>query len=974
MYGATRPSADGDHGASDVLPLADVEVNVDNANRFHRRLLASVVLLFCIVAAVLSAGDLSRSSSATITSLYVPSSSPELGFVLSTNIAEDVGQAIVGSYTDPHHPGMYRRVFKNEWGRYFVEGTDNGTTKWLLPLTVAENGQLLIDFSPKGGPKDLVAEWDGSGIVFSDGNKWPVRLAMNEVPSLSSTVSDWDEVLPAGPSPDALEPAADEEAAPDTTPATMAQEEEEETSAAELPAEVPTQNEEASSEQLPAEAPAQEDEDASAAQPPADEPAAAVALPLEQAIQSYYTDPHHPGMYRKVFLNEWGRYFVEGTDDGQHKWLLPLFIKEDSSLVIDFTPKGGPQAFLAEWDGTGIVFSDGNKWSLAAQKPELTILEGKHNAAGKTNEVVHNEEEQGSPDEEEKERGESPGHEESAMENEEDASTSGLEDEDSEQAGGHEKKNKIDKTCTKVFEGVPEAKDLTARVPPNFEKVTINLWDHPDVQKDIAEFDEDVVKACVTQNNLDFFYNRELQQNDLLGSPTGHTVFNLDCRDVDGKQLLAYIVVLDDEGGLAAVKPIKKRAESVNMKNTDTVLFASVGEAGAFLWQWREGAEEQTKLPFYADSHTLWYSASNDAYFGMEMASQTQKNSPSIAAAYSAEGEQTFSYLQDGAHINYVTVDDGNIYLSLRASAALQKVNMETSEIEWVLGGTQSDFTIFDIDGNEYVPTGEDTWRDNFGSWHHQHKFQQLDAIHFSLFDNHVNEEKSFIDDEVSRMVILEIDEEAKTAQEVFAFKTGDQAMIYGGADVLPSGNVVGSSYPDFVYPGLEDQSYQQNLWEVTPEGEVAWRVGVRGPNPWNPEDLEAPYSHRIDICEEAPVGWVVFNVERFYEQPSVAQPCATDEGAVRFLAFNTIRTQDDGQGVAFLYDMEAKATVANQVFSFQKSWLPRAVEMAVPEDARDAPLSLVVVNAWKDSAKHSIGAFSDLPQCSETHQNRIIN
>ncbi|CAM9951430.1 unnamed protein product [Heterosigma akashiwo] len=299
---------------------------------------------------------------------------------------------------------------------------------------------------------------------------------------------------------------------------------------------------------------------------------------------------------------------------------------------------------------------------------------------------------------------------------------------------------------------------------------------------------------------------------------------------------------------------------------------------------------------------------------------------------------------------------------------------METSEIEWVLGGTQSDFTIFDIDGNEYVPTGEDTWRDNFGSWHHQHKFQQLDAIHFSLFDNHVNEDKSFIDDEVSRMVILEIDEEAKTAQEVFAFKTGDQAMIYGGADVLPSGNVVGSSYPDFVYPGLEDQSYQQNLWEVTPEGEVAWRVGVRGPNPWNPEDVEAPYSHRIDICEEAPVGWVVFNVERFYEQPSVAQPCATDEGAVRFLAFNTIRTQDDGQGVAFLYDMEAKATVANQVFSFQKSWLPRAVEMAVPEDARDAPLSLVVVNAWKDSAKHSIGAFSDLPQCSETHQNRIIN
>jgi len=538
------------------------------------------------------------------------------------------------------------------------------------------------------------------------------------------------------------------------------------------------------------------------------------------------------------------------------------------------------------------------------------------------------------------------------------------------------KKNKIDKTCTKVLEGVPDAKDFPARLPPNFEKVTVNLWDHPDAKRLLAGLSEEAVKACVTENNLDFFYNKGLQQNDLLNfeQQKGYTVMNLDCRDTQGDTLAALLLVLDDAGAVAALSPLERRAESVNLRAPGEVLFAT-GHNGAGVWRWREGAAAVERLPLETDSHTLWYSAAHEAYFGMEPPSKVQKNAPSVASAWSPAGEQLFSFVQDKAHINYITVDDDAMYVSLRASAALEKVDLATSEVEWVLGGTHSTFTITDAEGNEYAPTGEDTWRDGFGSWHHQHKFQHLDATHFSLFDNHVDEQKSFIDDEVSRMVVLEIDEEAKTAREIFAFKTGDQAMIYGGADVLPSGNVVGSSYPDFVYPALADQSYQQNLWEVTPEGEVAWRVGVRGPNPWNPEDVEAPYSHRIDICEEAPVGWVVFNVERFYERPPVSRPCATAGGAVRFLAFNTLRTQGDGQGVAFLYDAVAKATAATQVFTFQKSWLPRAVELQVPEGpARDAPLSLVVVNAWKESATHSIGAFSDLPRCEEVPRgNRII-
>mmetsp|Transcript_25012 Transcript_25012/g.39297 ORF Transcript_25012/g.39297 Transcript_25012/m.39297 type:complete len:83 (+) Transcript_25012:325-573(+) len=64
-----------------------------------------------------------------------------------------------------------------------VKGTDNPNgaacagepdlAKWRLEGKLAEAGdKIFVDFSPKGGPKDLVGKFDKDGIVFPDGNKW----------------------------------------------------------------------------------------------------------------------------------------------------------------------------------------------------------------------------------------------------------------------------------------------------------------------------------------------------------------------------------------------------------------------------------------------------------------------------------------------------------------------------------------------------------------------------------------------------------------------------------------------------------------------------------------------------------------------------------------------------------------------------------------------------------------------------------
>ena len=110
-----------------------------------------------------------------------------------------------GEYDDPNHPGCLRSIKvegatmgpdgrRNRKPQAIVKGVDGNSCSsapelgevWRLVGEVNEippsRGEereipatIKIDFSPKGGPKDLVGKWEdvGSGrIVFPDGNAW----------------------------------------------------------------------------------------------------------------------------------------------------------------------------------------------------------------------------------------------------------------------------------------------------------------------------------------------------------------------------------------------------------------------------------------------------------------------------------------------------------------------------------------------------------------------------------------------------------------------------------------------------------------------------------------------------------------------------------------------------------------------------------------------------------------------------------
>mmetsp|Transcript_77867 Transcript_77867/g.126320 ORF Transcript_77867/g.126320 Transcript_77867/m.126320 type:complete len:201 (+) Transcript_77867:156-758(+) len=102
---------------------------------------------------------------------------------------ESVAINFAGDYTDPRHPGCPRTIAPPDADNIVqITGKDGTsgpgcsggakgfpriTRAWQLSGTV-KDGQIFVDFSKKGGPKDMVGKWeqqDGS-IRWPDRNRW----------------------------------------------------------------------------------------------------------------------------------------------------------------------------------------------------------------------------------------------------------------------------------------------------------------------------------------------------------------------------------------------------------------------------------------------------------------------------------------------------------------------------------------------------------------------------------------------------------------------------------------------------------------------------------------------------------------------------------------------------------------------------------------------------------------------------------
>ena len=84
---------------------------------------------------------------------------------------EAAGIRFAGTYKDPAFPDLPRKLIL-AGTNVIVTGKDEAGGKEWKVKGKPYGKALVLDFSPKGGPTEVVARWNGLGLAFEDGNIW----------------------------------------------------------------------------------------------------------------------------------------------------------------------------------------------------------------------------------------------------------------------------------------------------------------------------------------------------------------------------------------------------------------------------------------------------------------------------------------------------------------------------------------------------------------------------------------------------------------------------------------------------------------------------------------------------------------------------------------------------------------------------------------------------------------------------------
>ncbi len=150
-------------------------------------------------------------------------------------------------------------------------------------------------------------------------------------------------------------------------------------------------------------------------------------------------------------------------------------------------------------------------------------------------------------------------------------------------------------------------------------------------------------------------------------------------------------------------------------------------------------------------------------------------------------------------HMNAIDIDDdGHIILSSRNLSEISKINRQTGEFIWRLGGPKNEFTFVN---------------DDLGRFRNQHAVMSLGNNHYTMFDNGTSRSPS-----VSRGVEYELDPVNKTATRVWEYRN-PPGTVYshymGNCQRLPNGNtLINWAVPE-----------RPKATEVTPAGEVVYEM-----------------------------------------------------------------------------------------------------------------------------------------------------
>ena len=294
----------------------------------------------------------------------------------------------------------------------------------------------------------------------------------------------------------------------------------------------------------------------------------------------------------------------------------------------------------------------------------------------------------------------------------------------------------------------------------------------------------------------------------------------------------------------------------------------------------------------------------------------------------------------------------------------LARYRLSDGTNEWTVGGARGTCELVDLDGTRYAE-GHSLF---FG----QHNLEYFGEDEYMMFDNNFNVSTTdeFVGGAPSRLLIVNVDEARETATLEWELVLDDHTCIYGDNDRLPTGNLLGSSWPR-VIDASADFQYDARIFEVKRDTkQVAFEAFVVGQRCTEP-------AHGSDGCVRTykggyPNGWSMYSVERFYEAPLVYALDCVRRGGATLLNVTThdsfkMSSISPGSYKVFRHGengAEGDAPLAQGDFTFAPHWRPTTLTIDLShafgddddddgdgDDARDDGM-VAITNKWGDQTR----------------------
>ena len=259
----------------------------------------------------------------------------------------------------------------------------------------------------------------------------------------------------------------------------------------------------------------------------------------------------------------------------------------------------------------------------------------------------------------------------------------------------------------------------------------------------------------------------------------------------------------------------------------DSANYSAAGHA--YKWDWRNDVYERIggHKNVYGCHDIQWSSVEGeDAFWAPEAEVDCgYNNNVSLYDAATGAVRRTLSTgyskcVPDTNHAQFLE-NDNTALLSLRAINAIAKYRLSSDgsgagHQQWIVGGEYGTWPISDTKRGVTYPPGATVWM-------YQHNPEYMGEGEVWMFDNQGLGNQS-------RLLIVRLNETARTARLVWEHRLADLSKIYGDCDPTPAGNVLGSYWRSAYGNASADDQAQAGIVEVSrATREVAWELKVYG-------------------------------------------------------------------------------------------------------------------------------------------------